>query len=725
MQGDQVFEDEDEDFSDETNGDGHQSQRVMTNQQVEDDGMEAGDEDDEEWEDEEKSKQQRSQENQWRIQPNHRPLSPRQQASLYEQQQQQQRSLSPIDTDNTSAQRTITPQDQYQNNQLQRQHEQQQLLQQQHQQRTVSAGAGQYASQQQQQQQLALRQQNNDSSRRNTFEGDAPTKKLSASPPIVRDPNFDINNPFADLPGGVPRSISPTRVRGVEVVDPNDPRYRQLITDRRQSETKSESDRSPPLGSNEQSNTTLTRKGSGSSFTNGFSKKAKKEDAAEANGEKKKKTGILSGLFRKKDKKDKKKEKSGSNMDDFKENDSRGSIEASSDEPHGRRESQTAESMFSTDAALRQQQVEAKQAMFNQYGVQREPGEVSNTMIPRSAISQQQNTSLSPLMASGSPVARRMRPGSLIGSPGLTGAEVPLLSVLRVFAGDNIESDATFKTTLLNRSTSSSELVKQSMQRFRLNGSEDREEYYLTVRELGGEERPLSDEEKPLIIYQSLADESAIVPSVKRSSVGSMDSVASGLSLNPAITRLGMNDFTDDSAVKFYLNRRTQLNPILTLPTPPSSNVDHTVSTAPVMTRQSSDTIPGASFRFAIRLLIYEEDLPENVVFDPQSNAIIPRNVLDERQVRSSIVPAPTPSSTSAREKIIFFPRNANVSEVIEAGLDRFGIVDGVVDGGDEVEDRISNRRSVPRVKYGLALRVDGKGMISSGPRLNRELIVL
>ena len=45
-------------------------------------------------------------------------------------------------------------------------------------------------------------------------------------------------------------------------------------------------------------------------------------------------------------------------------------------------------------------------------------------------------------------------------------------------------------------------------------------------------------------------------PTVKSSSMGSISSVASTLSAHPAIKRLPMNDFTDDSAVKFYLNRR-------------------------------------------------------------------------------------------------------------------------------------------------------------------------
>ena len=50
---------------------------------------------------------------------------------------------------------------------------------------------------------------------------------------------------------------------------------------------------------------------------------------------------------------------------------------------------------------------------------------------------------------------------------------------------------------------------------------------------------------------------SNLLPRVKRSSVGSISSLASNLSMHPAIRRLPMNDFADDSAVKFYLNRRT------------------------------------------------------------------------------------------------------------------------------------------------------------------------
>ncbi len=56
------------------------------------------------------------------------------------------------------------------------------------------------------------------------------------------------------------------------------------------------------------------------------------------------------------------------------------------------------------------------------------------------------------------------------------------------------------------------------------------------------------------------------------------------------------------------------------------------------------------------------------------------------------------------------FPKNITVAEVIEIGLERFGIPDGVVDGGDEVEDKNTKRRSSSRVRYVLNVLVDSKG---------------
>ncbi|KAI5481555.1 SH3 domain protein [Pseudohyphozyma bogoriensis] len=578
------------------------------------------------------------------------------------------------------------------------------------------------------------------------FDPDAPTKKLTATPPIIRDPTFDIENPYADQPGGLPRPSSPVRVRGVDLIDPKDPRYGKLISERRPGDHLV--DRRPSgadqgayeadtsINSLETGSSLMTsslRSDDGQHSTLNFSigsqkgpqklRKGSRDSSVESGSitdqEKKRKSGGILGLFRKKDKKKKddpseaqrsseesvRYEPATRRPDSFLSGGSSPRSSAERTGPGGaKRESQTGESMFSMDATLRQQELEAKQAMYHQYGIHRGPGDLTNTMTPRNASMSGQ--SLSPTMGFSPPAleaGRKMRPGSLIGSPSIPGLDVPVLSVLRIFAGDNIEAEATFKTVLLNNTIVATELVKQAMQRFELIGSEERDEYYLTIKEFGGEARPLADDEKPLVSFESLVEQVGgfAIPSVKRSSVGSINSISSNLSLNPAITRLDMNDFSDDSAVKLYLNRRLPDEP----PMNATSDTD-SVSTAMGLTPDlASASAP--SFRFAVRILIHPEDLPENIVFDPHSSAIIPKAVLIEREQRNGV--EQEPFSPHVREKIIFFPRNVNVSEVIEASVDRFGIVDAVVDGGDEVEDRLSRRRSTSRVKYGLAMVKEGQ----------------
>ncbi|GAA5936162.1 protein phosphatase regulator BUD14 [Sporobolomyces koalae] len=613
----------------------------------------------------------------------------------------------------------------------------------------------------------------------NGFNPNVPTKKLTATPSIVRDPTFDFENPHDDqstasqprsdqIKTSSPTAGTPTRVRGVEIVDPRDPKFSRMLqptlkageetlyehVSKRSVDSSNggygapgpEGDMSFASLETVTTASSLQSNGSSNEIVNGtsaLSKKQKRQSGEAADGDKKRKSGGILGLFRKKDKKKKGgKDEEGveprSSEDSARRNGTaspsspRSSAERGGSTP-SKRDSVTVESLFSTDATLRQQELEAKQALYHQYGVHRGPGDITNTMAPRPApISVSMTNSGSrnslqlpnPGAASGSQSpsyagsGQRIRPGSLMGSPSIPGLDVPLLSVLRVFAGEHVEAESTFKTVLLNQSTTSADLVKQAMQRFRLTGYDINEEFYLTVKELGGDERPLQDGERPLEIFEELSEKagagsSFAVPSVKRSSIGSINSISSNLSLNPAITRLGMNDWSDDSAVKFYLNRQTSSSAnrsVDAASTDPTSLADReplrNESLAPTAAASSNSQ---TSYRFAVRLLIHPSDLPENVVFDPQSNAIIPKQVLHERQQRNGVSDHSEEVSPNARERIVFFPKNANVSDVIEAGLDRFGIVDGVVDGGDEVEDRVSKRRSISRVKYTLAVERDGK----------------
>lgn len=312
----------------------------------------------------------------------------------------------------------------------------------------------------------------------------------------------------------------------------------------------------------------------------------------------------------------------------------------------------------------------------------------------------------------------RPRPGSLVLSPTADGqgVGVPELSVIRVFAGKHLQTEATFKTVLLNASTTSADLIRQAIQRFRLPVGEDEADYYLTIKQVEGSSAVLLPEEKPLGVFESLVEAAMELPKVKRSSVGSISSVSSNLSMHPAIKKLSMNDFSDDSVVKFYLHRRRDgVND-----SPSTEEGDETI-----LPDTSHDTAEGLhtpmsgvnvtperfsspSYRFALQLVIHPEDLPDDMVFDPVTEAIVFKNTLRDRIQSTSSISSGV--SQSQRRKVFTFPKNVTVAEVIELGLERFGILEGVVDGGDEIEDKMTKRRSTSKVRYGLTADVGGQG---------------
>ena len=343
--------------------------------------------------------------------------------------------------------------------------------------------------------------------------------------------------------------------------------------------------------------------------------------------------------------------------------------------------------------------------------IQASPGSPRQGLIPIGGAS----ATLSPTSD-----GRRPRPGSLLIGGNLSGdgsSSVPELSVIRIFAGNRLQTEATFKTVLLNSSTTSEELVKQAIQRFRLPAGDDMADYYLTVKRLEGSSATLRPEEKPLVVFETLAEAALDLPKVKRSSVGSISSIASNLSQHPAIKMLPMNDFTDDTAVKIYLNRRSDSGSDGSA-TAEAGDTNNESAQADgenggVRLRPPNLAIAGVTvaserfssptFRFALQLLIYPDDLPDDMVFDPLTEAIVFKHTLRDR-------PQVAASSAPFRRKIFMFPKNITVAEVIEIGLERFGIPDAVVDGGDEVEDKNTKRRSSSRVRYVLNVRIDGKG---------------
>jgi hypothetical protein len=109
------------------------------------------------------------------------------------------------------------------------------------------------------------------------------------------------------------------------------------------------------------------------------------------------------------------------------------------------------------------------------------------------------------------------------------------------------------------------------------------------------------------------------------------------------------------------------------------------------------------SARFALQVCILPDNLPDGMIFDLHTEAIVPKSSLRDRSLSNA-------AASTQRRKVLQFPKNTTVAEVIELALERFGIAEGVVDGGDKVEDKLAKRISLARVRYGLAVQMDGRG---------------
>jgi len=490
------------------------------------------------------------------------------------------------------------------------------------------------------------------------------------------------------------------------------------------------------------SNDSVKSGSSGSKLRKGRESPAPSQESFEEGG-KKKKGGVFSGLFGRKKDKDKKSENG--EIVRNSEDSSRSSQYAGSAETAVSPTSRTRNTVDPRRAnagstptpgqqptvvqpiisqhTLKMQQIDQQQqALYQQYL------KSSPATAPEASYGLQSASSVMPTNGNNLSANFRTqggRPGSLILSPTLDGQGVPELSVIRVFAGPNVHTEATFKTVLLNTSTTSADLIRQAMQRFRLAAGEDEGDYYLEIKQIEGQSAVLLPHEKPLGVFESLVEASMSLPTVRRGSFGSINSVSSNLSAHPAIKKLSMNDFTDDSAVKFYLNRKSSqedlndsdseddtLTPRISVdeygdevtasPTKPSLNLSNLNAAAVTPERFTSP-----STRFPLQVFILPEDLPDGMVFDPQTEAIVPKSSLRDRSLTSA--GASSGVSQTERRKVLNFPKNTTVAEVIELALERFGIAEGVVDGGDEVEDKLSKRVSLARVRYGLAVQVNGQ----------------
>ena len=507
-------------------------------------------------------------------------------------------------------------------------------------------------------------------------------------------------------------------------------------------------------------------------------KKSSKEDVSDG-GEKKKK-GVLSGLFsrKSKDKGDKEKKGissgeyrnsedslvSGGHVDESPSSQGRYSLD-SSPKQHQRGPAPADEQLQQNSAynppvvsqhGLRlQQRDQALQQSYSSKYLKSSPSSDSSSPIAeQAAAAVAQSAAAMRLSAMNNGVSSN-RPPSIMISPNPAGP--PLLNVLRIFAGDHIKSEASFKTVLLNETTTGSDLIRQAMQRFHLKGASDPQpdtNFYLTIKDMSGEEMELESHEKPLPAFQecvqrwAVDEEAQTNHTVKRSSISSISSLMS-LSNHPAIAKLGMNDYGDDSAVKIYLNRRrpgsvqishgfpeqssefssystglstvqesspeSKGQPHFDSPgrisdgtvTPPSQKYNPNL-TVNIPSQASPERFSSPSAKFTLQIALYQSDLPDGLVFDPSSESIIPRTVLRDRLAAGH--PSPSPKN-EPRKRLFTLPRNATVVDAIEQGLERFGIQDGVVDGGDDVEDKPGNRRNGTKVRYTLSSMFNGDGM--------------
>ena len=136
-----------------------------------------------------------------------------------------------------------------------------------------------------------------------------------------------------------------------------------------------------------------------------------------------------------------------------------------------------------------------------------------------------------------------------------------------------------------------------------------------------------------------------------------------------------MNDFTDDSAMKFYLNKRGGAKDTSlaseegTLSADISVVADSDVSVSDArkdyLSASSSassvslDRFSSPAMRFAIQLVIHPEELPDSMAFDPHMQVIVFKDTLHDRLQSSTTI---NPGISEPAEEVSELPQECDCS---------------------------------------------------------------
>ncbi|CAH1760327.1 6238_t:CDS:10 [Entrophospora sp. SA101] len=232
------------------------------------------------------------------------------------------------------------------------------------------------------------------------------------------------------------------------------------------------------------------------------------------------------------------------------------------------------------------------------------------------------------------------------------------------------------------------------LNRFKIDNENNLDDYYITIKRIDGEETYLMPHDHPLEVFQSLNSHSTVMlPSINRSSVASVSSTFSNISNHPMVKNIESNNNEKAAAVTFYLNKKLV------------KNIRSSISDK----------------KLRLHVIIYADDLPAHLRTKsssapiPRTSMSVPKHIAEKSARRRSR------EEGKPKEKHLIVNGLATVGDVILKSMEKFGIVDGIIDDGEHIE---SNDDEIPR--YRLMLNMEGNekllhpkaGILSAYPTL-------